>query len=132
MTKLKIIKKLLLILPALFVFACQNSENTIPDYDITCYTATYGEGIYKSDNGGKSWYQMKMDQEDIHLYFKRLFLSPDKNTLYVATTGAGLFAIDLKKEKLRQIEQFKGQNIRTVANTDLFEDGKTECSGWNV
>ncbi len=126
MLKLKTIKKLMLILPALFIFACQNSDNIIPDYNISCYTATYGEGIYKSENGGKSWYPMKMDQDDIHLYFKRLFLSPDKNALYVATTGAGLFTIDLEKEILKGIYQFKGQNIRTVAATDLLEEGKQD------
>lgn len=96
------------------------------DNDITCYTATYSEGIYKSDNGGKSWYPMKMDQEDIHLYFKRLFLNPEKDTLYIATTGAGLFTIDLEKEILQRIDQYKGQNIRSVAFITDMESGKYE------
>lgn len=117
MPKLKILKNLLCLLPVLFfpVLSCQKADNATPDYNITCYTATYGEGIYKSDNGGKSWYPMKMDQDDIHLYFKRLFLNPEKDTLYIATTGAGLFTIDLKKDILRSIAQYKGQNVRTVA-----------------
>ena len=120
-----LIKKMSCLLPALFLLisACHNSENTKTDYNITCYTATYGEGIYKSDNGGMSWYPMKMDQEHIHLYFKRLFLNPGKDILYVATTGAGLFSIDLKKDVLQDIEQYKGQNVRTVAFTNSLEKG---------
>ena len=109
-----------------FISACQKSEKEIPEYNITCYAATYSEGIYKSDNGGKSWYPMKFNQEDLHLYFKRLFLSPDKKTLYIGTTGAGLFTVDLKNEILQRIEQFKGQNIRTVTFTDKIDSGKQD------
>lgn len=125
MPKIKIIKKIFCLLPALFllIFSCQNAEDIKTDYNITCYTATYGEGIYKSDNGGKSWYPMKKDQDDIHLYFKRLFLNPEKDTLYVATTGAGLFTVDLKKNTIQSIEQYKGQNVRTIAFTDNTERG---------
>ena len=128
MPKIKIMKKIFYLLPALFLLisACHNSENIKTDYNITCYTATYGEGIYKSDNGGMSWYPMKMDQEHIHLYFKRLFLNPDKDTLYVATTGAGLFTIDLKKNMLHSIEQYKGQNVRTVAFIKNMGNGQRE------
>jgi len=110
----------------LFTFACQKTEVAKTDYNITCYAATYSEGIYKSDNGGKSWYPMKMDQEDIHLYFKRLFLNAEKDTLYIATTGAGLFTIDLKNESLKRIDQFRDQNIRTIAFTNNMESGKQE------
>jgi photosystem II stability/assembly factor-like uncharacterized protein len=126
MQKIKIIKKAFFLFPVLFLFilSCQNAENTNTDYDIKCYAATYGEGIYQSDNGGKSWYPMKMDQEHIHLYFKRLFLDPGKDTLYIATTGAGLFSIDLKKNMFQDIEQYKGQNIRTVAFTGNMESEK--------
>ena len=129
MPKIKKIKKLFCMLPVLFLlFSCQNAEKITADYNITCYTATYGEGIYKSDNGGKSWYPMKMEQRDIYLYFKRLFLNPEEDTLYVATTGAGLFTIDLKENTIKGIEQYKGQNVRTVAFTDNIESGKHDVS----
>lgn len=128
MPKIKKMKKAFCLFAVLFLFilSCQNAENVTTDYDITCYTATYGEGIYKSDNGGKSWYPMKMDQDDIHLYFKRLFLNTQRDTLYIATTGAGLFTVDLNKGVFQGIDQYKGQNIRTVAFTGKMENEKLD------
>lgn len=93
---------------------CQKADLSIPDNNITCYAATYSKGIYKSDNGGESWYPLAIDQEDLHLYFKRLFINPDNNLLYVGTTGAGIFTIDLKEMSLNRVESLKGENIRTV------------------
>lgn len=67
---------------------------------------------------------MKMNQEDIHLYFKRLFLDPDNDLLYVATTGAGLFSIDLKNLTIQRIEQYKGKNVRSVAFVKNMDEGR--------
>jgi hypothetical protein len=106
------------------LFSCGRSEIIYQENNITCYAATYGQGIYKSDNGGRSWYPMKMNQEDIYLYFKRLFLDYDNDLLYVATTGAGLFSIDLKNLTIQRIEQYKGKNVRSVAFVKNMDDGR--------
>jgi len=84
--------------------------------DVTCYAAAYSKGVYRSDNGGTSWYLLDPDHEDLNLYFKKLFLSPDKGTLYVTTTGAGLFIMDTRKDSLvDNVTQFKNENVRAVA-----------------
>jgi hypothetical protein len=83
--------------------------------DITCYAATYSKGIYKSNNGGISWYPLDLNQEDLYLYFKKVFLGPDKSTLYVSTTGAGLFMIDLDTGSLDSVTQFKDKTVRAIA-----------------
>lgn len=97
-----------------FTSGCQKVDMSIPDNNITCYAATYSKGIYKSDNGGESWYPLAIDQEDLYLYFKRFFISPGSRLLYVGTTGAGLYAIDLKEMSLNRVESLKNENIRTV------------------
>jgi len=126
MQKIKFASTILCLFPALLLVlsACQDAEITTSDTNVTCYAATYGEGIYKSDNGGDSWYPMKMNQEDVYLYFKRLFLDSENDMLYVATTGAGLFSIDLKNEVIQKIEQYKGKNVRSVAFVKNMDDGK--------
>jgi hypothetical protein len=126
MQKTKLTSTLFCLLPAFFLlfFSCQEADIPASDNNVICYTATYGEGIYKSDNGGRSWYPMKMNQEDIYLYFKRLFLDSEKDTLYVATTGAGLFSIDLKNDAIQRIDQYKGENVRSVAFVKNMGDGK--------
>jgi photosystem II stability/assembly factor-like uncharacterized protein len=84
--------------------------------DVTCYAAAYSKGVYRSDNGGTSWYLLDPEHEDLNLYFKKLFLSPDKGVLYVTTTGAGLFIMDTKKGTLEDnVTQFKNDNVRAVA-----------------
>ena len=98
-----------------FNSGCGKSDLSVSDYDITCYTATYSEGVYRSDNGGTSWYPLDIDQEDLYLYFKKLFIHPEKNELYVATTGAGLFIIDLENETLNDVIQFSDESIRSIA-----------------
>ncbi|MBN1905818.1 MAG: hypothetical protein JW927_12050 [Deltaproteobacteria bacterium] len=130
MKKTRLLNTLFLLSAFFLLFSsCQDTEITTSDTNVACYAATYGEGIYKSDNGGKSWYPMKMNQEDIHLYFKRLFLDPDNDLLYVATTGAGLFSIDLKNESIHRIEQYKGKNVRSVAFVKNMDDGPATLAG---
>jgi photosystem II stability/assembly factor-like uncharacterized protein len=127
MQKIKLSRILFYLLPAFlpFLSSCHDAVKTTSDNNVTCYTATYGEGIYKSDNGGRSWYPVKANQEDMYLYFKRMFLDSDKNLLYVATTGAGLFSIDLKDDAVQRIEQYKGKNVRSVAFIKNMIDGKS-------
>ena len=114
-TNLSIIIYLLLSF-ILFFTGCQRENLSIPgDYDITCYAATYGKGIYKSDNGGTSWFPVEGEQKDIYAYFKRLYLSPNnKDMLYVTTTGVGLFTLDLKTGALALISRFKDENVTSV------------------
>jgi photosystem II stability/assembly factor-like uncharacterized protein len=94
---------------------CGKPDLSEMGHDITCYAATYSKGIYRSDNGGTSWYPIDPDHEDLYLYFKKVFLSPDKRALYVTTTGAGLFVIDPETGFVGSIPQFKDDNVRAVA-----------------
>src|SRR4030043_205538 len=100
----------------LIATGCGKTDLSQMGRDITCYAAAYSKGVYRSDNGGTSWYLLDPDHEDLNLYFKKLFLSPDKGTLYVTTTGAGLFIMDTRKDSLvDNVTQFKNENVRAVA-----------------
>jgi hypothetical protein len=121
MTSTVQIKKLivlLIILPLLYASGCRKVEQSTLGNTITCYAATYSDGVYKSDNGGISWYPLAADQEDIGLYSKRLFPSPDNKRLYVATTGGGLFYLDMGAGSLNRISEFKDEDVRSVAFRD--------------
>jgi photosystem II stability/assembly factor-like uncharacterized protein len=71
--------------------------------------------VYKSENGCVSWFPLLADQENILLYFKSIDINPEADMLYVATTGAGLFTVDLKGAALKQMEALRDKNIRAVA-----------------
>jgi hypothetical protein len=81
---------------------------------IVCYAAIYSKGVYKSDNGGISWFPLTSDQDDLYLYSKKLFMSPDSRKLYVATTGGGLFYIDIEKGMLNTLSGLKDEDVRSV------------------
>ena len=102
----------------LLLTGCGKTDLSEMGRDLTCYAAAYSKGVYRSDNGGTSWYLLDPDHEDLNLYFKRLFLSPDKGALYVTTTGAGLFIMDMRKGSLDNVTQFKNNNVRAVAFKD--------------
>ena len=104
----------------LIVFAsisCQKQDLALPkNYPIVCYVAAYNKGIYKSDNGGISWFPINTDQKKIHAYFKRIFNDPSqKDLLYIATTGAGLFTLNLQTEIFNKVSQFHAENVMSVA-----------------
>lgn len=82
--------------------------------DIVCYAASFNGGVYISDNGGISWYPLLEDQEDIYFYFKKMFASPDSKRLYIATTGGGLFFIDMEKGVLDKVDAFKDEDVRSI------------------
>ncbi len=105
-----------LILP-FFITCCQKTDLPLPkDYPITCYAATYSKGIYKSNNGGTSWFPIEADQKAIHAYFKRTYTEPfHKDLLYIATTGAGLFTYNLHTQVFNNIEYFHNKNVRSIA-----------------
>lgn len=107
----------LLALILLILAAGCNKELSAPkDYNITCYAASYGKGIYKSDNGGTSWFAIDADQKAIYAYYKRLYQGlHDRGVLYVTTTGGGLFTLDLQTGHLERVERFKDKNVRSVA-----------------
>ena len=125
MTHSNIFKKNIIILSLSLLFiatGCRKTEDlSLLGNNITCYAAAYNKGIYKSENGGISWYPLISEQDDIYLYSKRLFLSPDAKTLYVATTGNGLFYIDMEKGILKRINASKDDNVKSV----VFEDTST-------
>ncbi|MFC1869455.1 hypothetical protein ACFL0H_15170, partial [Thermodesulfobacteriota bacterium] len=111
-----------LILPALTI-GCQKKDVSIPgDYSITCYAASYAKGIYRSGNGGTSWFPLEFDQEDLYFYFKRLYLSQGRDALYVTTAGAGLFTINLETGLFANVNQFKDGNTRSMAFRSASHD----------
>jgi len=86
--------------------------------NLVTYAATYMKGIYKSENGGKSWYPIDVDQKEIHTYFKRLFRAPrDPDNLYVTTSGGGLFQINFEMARLEAVLGFKDQYVNSLAFT---------------
>jgi hypothetical protein len=99
----------------LLAFGCSKPDLSTEGKNLVCYTATYSKGVYKSDNGGISWYQLTSDQDDLYLYSKKLFMSPDSKRLYVTTSGAGLFYFDMEKDVLNTLDGFKDEDIRAVA-----------------
>ncbi|MBN1847179.1 MAG: hypothetical protein JW932_01195 [Deltaproteobacteria bacterium] len=111
---------LCLVLLFFFSISCQREKLALPkDYAITCCAATFGKGIYKTNNGGISWFPISVEQQDIHAYYKQIYQDPlQKDTLYIATTGAGLFTLDLKTETFAPIEQFDHDNVRSIAFLD--------------
>jgi len=111
-----------------FETGCGKTDLSEMGRDITCYAATYSKGVYRSDNGGTSWYLLDPDHEDLNLYFKKLFLSPDKGALYVTTTGAGLFIVDTETGSVDSTTQFRDDNVRAVAfrNSSPIQTGNVE------
>jgi photosystem II stability/assembly factor-like uncharacterized protein len=94
---------------------CSKTDLSTLGNNITAYASVYSKGVYKSDNGGISWYPLLTDQEDIYLYSKKLFLSPDNKRIYVTTTGGGLFFADLDRGILNRVDEFKDEDVRSVA-----------------
>jgi hypothetical protein len=102
-------------LVVVFTSGCGKPDLSTIGKSIVCYAATYSKGVYKSDNGGISWYPLTSDQDDLYLYSKKLIMSPDSKGLYVATTGGGLFFIDIEKGILKTMGGFKNEDVRSVA-----------------
>ena len=118
MTHLTKLKKLVILLSLSFLLpaaSCRKTDQSLLENNITCYASTYSNGVYLSENGGISWYPLIPEQDDICLYYKRLFLSPDAAKLYVATTGGGLFFFDMKKGVLNSVDELKDEDISSVA-----------------
>lgn len=108
----------------LFFTSCQKEELATPkDYAITCYAATFGKGIYKSDNGGISWFPVDADQQDIYAYFKRIYHNPfDNDFFYITTTGAGLYILNCQTEVFNKVEQFQDADVIAVAFQNYSSD----------
>jgi hypothetical protein len=99
----------------LLVSGCSKPDLSTEGKNLVCYAATYSKGVYKSDNGGISWYPLSEGQDDIYLYSKKLFLSPDGKRIYVTTTGGGLFFIDMEKGALNNVTGSRDEDVRSVA-----------------
>lgn len=108
---------LLVFLFSLLVFTgCEQNLSAPPDYNITLYAATYAKGIYETSNGGKSWYPLDLDHRDLYMHFKRIYQDPtDKDLIYVTTTGAGLFIINLLDWTIEKRASFSDENINSIA-----------------
>jgi hypothetical protein len=95
---------------------CREPLPAPKDYNITCYAASYGKGIYRTENGGRSWFPLDLEQADLYAYFKRIYRDPrDKSTLYITTTGAGLFSIDENSLTLSVLNGFEGKTVSSLA-----------------
>jgi hypothetical protein len=94
---------------------CSRTDLSASGNNIICYAAIYNKGVYKSENGGISWYPLTTDQDEISFYSKKLIMSPDGKRLYIATTGAGLFFVDTEKGVLNRLNGFKDEDIRSMA-----------------
>jgi len=107
----------ILFLLSFALLSCKQELPEPPEYTITCYAAVYAKGIFKTDNGGKSWYSIDRDQVDLYAYFKRIYPDPlDRDSLLVTTTGAGLFRLDLKKKTLENNPLFEEYSLSAVVS----------------
>jgi len=122
---MKKLVNIILYLSILFALSACNRDLPSPKvYNTTCYTASYGQGIYFSNNGGESWYPLDMDQKDYYAYFKRIYLDPgNKENLYITTTGAGFFKANLSTGDLERIDQFKDPNVTSLLFIDNVDSG---------
>jgi sec-independent protein translocase protein TatC len=57
--------------------------------DNTIYVGTYGLGIYKSRNGGKTWQPLTRGLKDYFIH--TVYVDSDQRTLYTATIRQGVF-----------------------------------------
>ena len=102
---------------------CGKDKQIQADYNITSYAATYGKGIYKSTNGGKSWFPLDLEQNDLHAYFKRIYLDPgNKNIIYVTTSGNGLFQLNFEQNYLESIKKFQRKSVTSLAFSNKSKD----------
>jgi len=70
-----------------------------PEAHPSLFAAGYRGGIYQSSNGGETWTPLLPDAGDLSHYFKVLALSQGPSpTLYVGTTGQGLYRVPLGEE----------------------------------
>jgi ligand-binding sensor domain-containing protein len=101
----------------MFIFlVCGCKQEPLPNVNVTAYAAAYARGVYQTDNGGVSWFALNPDQEELYYYFKRIYADPaNKNLLYIATTGNGLFRLDKTKGSLESLEPFRDQVVTALA-----------------
>jgi len=106
-----------LFLALLILWGCGGkADSFVVPTDMVCYAATYMKGIYRSENGGESWYSVDVDQKVIHTYYKRLFRAPwDTERLYITTSGGGLFEMNLQTRELQSVAGFKEQYVNSLA-----------------
>ncbi|MBW2046789.1 MAG: hypothetical protein JRI96_18275 [Deltaproteobacteria bacterium] len=52
----------ILFLLSFALLSCKQELPEPPEYTITCYAAVYAKGIFKTDNGGKSWYSIILSE----------------------------------------------------------------------
>ena len=123
-----LMKKLILLILSvsilLTLLTCNRELPSPKPYNITCYAAGYGQGIYVSNNGGDSWYPLEMDQKDLYAYFKRLYRNPiNKHDLYITTNGVGLFKTNISIGDIERVDQFKELNVTSLLFSDDLASG---------
>jgi len=102
---------------SIFIFGgCTENLPEPPFPPLKGYAATLMEGVYKTENGGQSWFPIEANQEAIRGYYKRIYLCPwDPDQLFIATTGAGVYILDLKSNTLKELPESEDQVIRAIA-----------------
>jgi photosystem II stability/assembly factor-like uncharacterized protein len=89
------------------------------------YTSDIVSGVYRSDDGGQSW--RKLDNGLTTRAATDLALSADGNHLYAATSGGGVFRLDLTGKP----PVSTGVTLFEEMSDDLDRDGEVEEPGVN-
>ncbi len=78
------------------------------------YAASYIGAVMRSANGGDHWIPLGTDSRPLVAYVKTLALD-DSGTLYVGTTGGGLFALSRDEAPYHKCNlQLRSENVRDL------------------
>jgi uncharacterized protein involved in exopolysaccharide biosynthesis/photosystem II stability/assembly factor-like uncharacterized protein len=111
---------LLILLTACENFSFWSTSSSSPprqQVPVSLFAASYGKGIYQTTDSGLSWTPLTLEQIELaHHYVKVLALSPSPiPTLYVGTTGQGLYQVSLDTEKgLVALPKLKAVNVKAI------------------
>jgi hypothetical protein len=89
------------------------------------YTSDISSGVYRSDDGGQTW--LKLSEGLSSRAATGLSLSADGNHLYAATSGGGVFRLDLNgKPPLSTGVTLFGDVSDSIEEAKVSEVGETE------
>lgn len=95
----------------------KTSTTTTPvQLPVSLLAAGYGNGVYQTTDGGQSWRSLALGQIDFAHYVKVLALNPlPSSTLYIGTTGQGLYQVSLDTEKgPMPLHRLKETNVKAI------------------
>lgn len=126
------------IIVIMFLISCDrvSSWMSLPSSEpvqvpVRLFAAGYGDGIYQTADGGQSWSTLPLDQVELAYYVKVLALSPNPiPTLYIGTTGQGLYLISLDSEsRSATLHRLKGINIKAIV-IDPYTSHRLYAATW--